>query len=170
MPGNAFVRFKKESKYIEGESKQKGYLGKDGWIEIGDWSWDVEAETSFMKGGGSAVGKPTPGALAFSHYYEKSSKGLFRNIIKGTHFEELELHMCKQTGAATPEPYFKLTAYSVFTTKVSTKGGEDGSVSQDIECVFKKIKIEYFEQDDKGKLTSNNPWTWDIAAMELTGG
>jgi type VI secretion system secreted protein Hcp len=170
MPGNAFLKFEKGGKSVEGESLQKGYLGSAGWIEIGDWSWDVEAETSFMKGGGSAVGKPTPGVLSFSHYYDKSSKGIFLNIIKGTHFDSVELHMCKQTGKDTPQPYFKLKASDAFTTKVSTKGGEDGAVSQDVEMVFKKVEIEYFSQDNKGELKSTNPWTWNIAAMEVTGG
>ena len=40
----------------------------------------------------------------------------------------------------------------VFTTKVSTKGGEDGGVSQDVEMVSKSIEINYKPQDNKGKL------------------
>jgi type VI secretion system secreted protein Hcp len=48
-------------------------LGKDGWIEIGDWTLDVEAEASHLKGTGAAVGKPTSGVLSFSHFYDKSS-------------------------------------------------------------------------------------------------
>lgn len=170
MPGNSFLKFEKDGKVVEGESLQKGYEGSKGWIEIGDWNWDVEAETSFMKGGGSAVGKPTPGTLGFSHYYDKSSKGVFMNIIKGTHFSSVELHMCKQTGKDTPQVYFKLKASDAFTTKVSTKGGEDGSVSQDIELVFKKIEVEYFEQNNKGELKTTNAWTWNIAEQTFTGG
>lgn len=170
MPGNAFIRFKSQGKTIDGESLQKSHQGKEGWIEIGDWNWDVEAETNFMKGGGSSVGKATPGALTFTHYYDKSSKGLFKNIIRGTHFDEVELVMLKQTGKDAPEVYFSLIAYNAFTTKVSTKGGEDGSVSQDVDMVFKKVKVEYYAQDNTGKLSTTNPWTWDIAAMELTGG
>lgn len=170
MPGNAFIRFKNQGKFVAGESMQKDHSGKEGWIEISDWGWDVTAETNFMKGGGSSVGKATPGELSFTHYYDTSSKGLFLNIIKGTHFEEVELVMLKQTGADTPKEYFKLKAASVFTTEVSTKGSEDGSVSQDVKCVFKKVTIEYLAQDEKGKLSTTNPWTWDIAKMEVTGG
>lgn len=172
MAGNAFIRFFKEgNKAAEGESFQTGYEGKDGWVEIGDWSWDIEAESNFLKGGGAAVGKPVPSALSFSHAFDKSSKGIMLNIIKGTHFDKVELVMLKSTGQDTPKPYFKLTATSAFTTKVSSKGGEDGAVSQDVEMVFKTVEIEYFAQDNKnGKLTTTNPWKWDISAMKATGG
>ena len=67
MPGNSFIKF---SDIAKGESFQEGHHGDQGWIEIGDWSWDIEAETSFLKGGGSSVGKPTPGNLSISHFFD----------------------------------------------------------------------------------------------------
>lgn len=170
MPGNAFIRFKKGSTHIEGESKQKGQLGKEGWIEIGDWSWEVTADSNFMKGGGSSVGKATPGNLSFSQYFNRASKGLYSNIVKGTHFDEVELVMLKQTGEATPKVYFSLKAKEAFTTKVAVSGGEDGAVSQDVEVTFKSVTVEYFTQSNDGTLKTTNAWTWDIAAQELTGG
>jgi type VI protein secretion system component Hcp len=55
----------------------------------------------------------------------------------------------------------------VFTTKVSTKGGEDGGVSQDVEMVSKSIAINYKPQDNKGKLGGDMPFEWDIAANKI---
>ena len=43
MPGNAFIRFKEITK---GESTHETHPGTSGWIEISDWSWDIEADTS----------------------------------------------------------------------------------------------------------------------------
>jgi type VI protein secretion system component Hcp len=42
MPGNAFIKFDGGAP-MKGESQQVGHEGDKGWIEMGDWSWDVEA-------------------------------------------------------------------------------------------------------------------------------
>lgn len=166
MPGNAFIRFEKyDGGIAPGESLQLGHLGTGGWIEIGDWSWDVEAEASHLKGTGAAVGKPSPGVLSFSHYYDKSSPVLMQFIVKGTHFKSLTLDMLKQTGNEQPELYFQLMAKDVFITKVSSKGGEDGAVNQDVELVFKQMAIGYKRQDNSGKLDAALFFRWNIAEM-----
>src|ERR1700712_344333 len=140
MPGNAFIKFEGMK---PGESTHKSHNGKDGWIEISDWSWDIEADTSFLKGAGASVGKPQPGNLSFSHYYDKSSPVIMQKIVQGKHFDKVHIMMLKQTGAETGrgEPYFGITVDQAFITKVSSKGGEDGSVTQDVEMVFKVIAV-----------------------------
>lgn len=172
MPGNAFIRLEvtADSKYAPGESQQIGHLGTEGWIEIGEWSWDVEAEASHLKGTGASVGKPQPGVLSFSHFYDKSSTLIMQNIVKGTHFDVLRIHMLKQTGGEQPELFFELAAKSVFITKVSSKGGEDGAVNQDIECVFKQVAVGYKQQGNDGKFTKDGfrKFTWNIATMTTT--
>ena len=64
MAVNAFVTFFDKA---DGESIQKG---KEKWIEIQGWDWEVEAETSWTKGGGASVGKPNPGKMNFEHYFD----------------------------------------------------------------------------------------------------
>jgi hypothetical protein len=59
MAINAFISFFDKA---DGESIQKG---KEKWVEILGWDWEVEAETSWTKGGGSSVGKPNPGKMKF---------------------------------------------------------------------------------------------------------
>jgi type VI secretion system secreted protein Hcp len=175
MPGNAFITFSstaagnyKAVGDVKGESVQEGY--KD-WIDIGDWSWDVEAEHSVTKGTGAAVGKPTPGVLSFSKFYDRSSPTALAKMVKGVHFKSAVLVMCKQTGKKdVPEPYFWIVMSDVFTTKVANKGGEDGSVSQDIELVFKKVEINYCQQGNDGVLASPIPFEWDIGANKLLQG
>jgi type VI secretion system secreted protein Hcp len=167
MPGNAFIQFVKGGGggAAPGESQQIGHLGKDGWVEIGDWSWDVEAEASHLKGTGAAVGKPTSGVLSFSHFYDKSSPVLMQYIVKGTHFKTARIDMLKQTGKDKPELFLQLAFGSVFITKVSSKGGEDGAVSQDIEFVFKEVAAAYKRQDNNGMLKEARFFRWNIAEM-----
>lgn len=165
MPGNAFIRFKKGSEFAQGESLQVGYDGKEGWIELGDWSWDVEAEASHLKGTGAAVGKPNPGSFSITHNYDKSSPTLMLFIVKGTTFDTMQIDMLKQTGKSKPELFLQIVANNVYITKVSSKGGEDGNVTQDVEFVFKEIGFAYKPQKNDGSLDSAKFFRWSIAEM-----
>jgi type VI secretion system secreted protein Hcp len=167
MAGNAFIRFNKGK--VPGESTQK-ILGESSWIEIGDWSWDIEAESSFLKGGGAAVGKAVPGSFSFTHFFDRSSPVIMTNIVKGVHFADVDVVMMKQTGEGALTPYFAIHLTQAFTTKVSTKGGEDGSVTQDFELVSKAVSFIYMAQDGTdGALKSSAEFQWDIA-LNTTGG
>jgi len=170
MPGNAFLKFVNGgNKLVQGESRQKGHVATEGWIDITDWNWDIEADTSFTKGTGSSVGKAKPNNFSFTHALDASSAAMMTNIVQGTHFDSMEIHMLKQTGKDTPEVYWTLIAKNVFVTKLSSKGGEDGGMTQDVELVFKSVSIDYRAQTNQGKLGDPINFQWDIAAMTVGG-
>ena len=116
MAINAFVTFFDKA---DGESIQKG---KEKWVEIQGWDWEVEAESSWTKGGGASVGKPNPGKLNFEHLFDTSSTVILGYICTGKAFPKFELQMTKTTGKGTPETYFTMTMEGVFITKVSNCG------------------------------------------------
>jgi type VI secretion system Hcp family effector len=169
MPGNAFIRF---DGIKDGESTHETHNGTKGWIEISDWSWDIEADTSFLKGAGASVGKPQPGSLSFSHYYDTASPTIMLKIVQGKHFDKVHIVMLKQTGDESGKgaPYFGITAEEAFITKVSSKGAEDGSVTQDVEMVFKTVAVGYQPQKlEGGGLDKQRDFTWDIGKMKTEG-
>ena len=158
MAGNSFIKLSG----CKGESLQKGFEGDKGWIEIGDWSWEITNESNFLKGTGSAGGKATPGILNWSHYYDTSSPTIMKNVIQGKAFDEVEIAMCKNTGGDNPERFFTLKMKNVFIQKATMKGGEDGNVNQEVEMTFKEVDIDYKQQNDKGKLLAPIKSGWDI--------
>lgn len=169
MPGNAFIKFGADVPV--GESLQKSHPGSAGWIEIGDWSWDIEAEHSVTKGTGASVGKPNPGNLSITHYFDVSSNVILQKIVAGKHFAEITIEMLKATGDDKgPQVYFQCKVAEAFVTKVSTKAGEDGSMSQDVEFVFKEISIGYKAQKNDGKLEGSIPFDWSVKTNTLTTG
>jgi type VI secretion system Hcp family effector len=148
----------------QGESRLEGF---DTWIELQSWDWDVEAESSWTKGGGASVGKPNPGKMNWEHYYDKSSPSILRNICSGTMFEKMELKMFKSTGATTQtgkgNTFFHMIMLGVFITKVANSATEEGNVVQKVEMVFKTVEIIYKPQDNStGKLGGDVPFSWDI--------
>ncbi len=166
MSGSAFIKF---DGVATGESYDDGHPGSAGWIEIKSWSWDVEAETSFTTGGGAAVGKPKPGVFNFSHAFDKSSPVLLKNIVQGTHFGTVTMDLCKATGdtEGKPQTYFTVEMKDVFTTKVGSSGGDDGSIEQTVDMVCKEIRIDYKAQKNTGGLEAAIKFGWDIAKMKI---
>src|SRR5450755_2227640 len=137
MAVNAFITFFDKA---DGESIQKG---KEKWIEIQGWDWEIEAESSWTKGGGASVGKANTGKI----------------------FPKMALEMMKTTGKGSPETYFTMTMEGAYITKVSNSGTEEGNVTQKVELVFKTVKIEYKPQDNKtGQLAAVKTYNWDIPA------
>lgn len=160
MAGNSFIKF---DGVPDGESLQKGHEGSKGWIEISDWNWEIEAEHSVTKGTGAAVGKPMPGVLSITHYFDNASPVIMNRIVQGTHFPQIWIHMLKSTGSsAGPEIYIEIVVTEAFVTKVSTKGGEDGAINQDVDFVFKQIHVGYKPQDNKGKLEAAIDFDWSV--------
>lgn len=158
MGVNAFMKLGKAN----GESLQGKF--KD-WIEIQGWDWEIEAESSWTKGGGASVGKPNPGKMNWEHYWDTSSHYIMGYISTGQAFKEVTLVMCKTTGAKEPQPFFTMVMKGAFITKVSNTGTEEGNLTQKVEMVFKTVKIDYSKQDnDTGALKPAGTYTWDIPA------
>jgi type VI secretion system secreted protein Hcp len=159
MAVNAFVSFFDKA---DGESIQKG---KEKWVEIRGWDWEVDAETSWTKGGGASVGKPNPGKMSIEHYFDTSSTVILGYICTGKAFPKVELQIMKITGKGSPETYFTMTMEGAFITKVSNSGTEDGSVVQKVQMVFKTVKIDYKPLNKKdGTLGAVKTYNWDIPA------
>lgn len=155
-----------------GESRMPDHVG---WIEIQGWDWEVNAETSWTKGGGASVGKPDPGKLNFEHYFDTSSTNILRNIFCGRSFDNIELHMMKSTGKATPSTmgkstqqiFFKMIMTDAFITKVTNSATDEGNVVQKVELVFKEVKFVYRMQKDDGSLDKDMEVSWDIPAGKV---
>lgn len=167
MPGNTFIKF---SGITKGESLQKTHPGTQGWIEISDWSWEIEAEHSATKGTGAAVGKATPGNLTISRYFDVAGADILTKIVNGQHYQNITIEMLKTTGNGS-EAYLQVQVDYAYVTKVSTKGGEDGSLNQDVEFVFKDIYIGYKAQQNTGLLEKTSiPFEWSIKDQRLALG
>ena len=159
MAINAFISFFDKA---DGESTQKG---KEKWVEIKGWEWQVDAESSWTKGGGASVGKPVPGSMKFEHFFDTSSIVLLGYICTGKAFPKVELQMVKAGGRGTSETYFTMTMEGAFITKVYNSGTEEGLIMQHVEMVFKTVKIDYKLQNSKdGSFGSAKTFTWNIPA------
>lgn len=153
----------------KGECKQEGKYKNEGWIELQGWDWEVEAETSWTKGGGASVGKPNPGKMNWEHYFDTSSPTILKFIFSGQAFEKIELHMLKGTGRTGQQVFFKMIMNGAFITKVNQSATDEGNVVQKVEMVFKDVTFEYAPQlDTTGALGAATGVSWDIPGGKVS--
>ena len=160
MAVNAFLTFFDKA---NGESIVKG---KERWVEVREWAWEIEAETSWTKGGGASVGKPVPGSITWQHDFDTSSPVIMGYICTGKAFPKVELQMVRTSGTASPQTYFTMTMEGAFITRVSTTGNEEGSTTQTVSMVFKTVKIDYKPGTSTGRPgpVGSTTFQWDIPA------
>ena len=148
-------------KGIEGEAKAKGHEKE---IEISHWSWGASNGSSAQTGGGAGKGRATGQDMTITANYGKQSANLAQRCAAGTHIDEVKIFARKAGGEQ--EDYLTITMESVFVTSVQFSGVANGDVSETITMAYKKIKFEYKEQDEKGKLSAGPVFTWDTEKGE----
>ena len=148
-------------KGVEGEAKAKGH---DKEIEISSWNWGVSNGSSSQIGSGAGRGRAVPQDLIVTANYGKQSANLAQRCAAGAHIEEVKLFARKAGGEQ--EDYMIITMGTVFISSVQFSGVQNGDVSESVSMAYKKIKFEYKEQDDKGKLNAGPEFSWDIEKNE----
>lgn len=154
--------FAKLTNNVKGESKKEG---KEDQVEILSWTWGLSNHSGSAAGGGSGRGKAVPGDFSFTHEFDKASPNLVKFGGNGTHIDELTLTARKSGGKA--EDYIVITLNEAFITSLSMGGSGGGDVVETVNCSFKKIKIQYFEQDAKGGVKAGPEATWDLVSGKM---
>ena len=143
--GNAFLK----SDALTGESVAEGHVGE---VEVGDWSWSAS-----RTGGRVAFDE-----LEFSKYLDSSSTQLLGYLTSGAAIPSVKLLALKNTGAAQSEVYHRLCMTGVRVTSISSRGGEDGSVTEDVKLSYATIVESYRGQRNDGSLLPAVFAGWDL--------
>jgi type VI secretion system secreted protein Hcp len=114
---------------------------------------------------GGGAGKVNVQDLSFTKWFDKASPKLQSACCDGTHYDKATLTVRKAGGKH--EEYLKITMEELIVTSVSTggSGGED-RLTENVSINFAKVKVEYFAQDAKGKVSPAGDYTWNIAKNE----
>jgi len=150
---NIFVQLKG----IDGESKDSAH---EKWIDAQSATYNVSQATSMEAGGGGGVGKASFGAFTFSHFYDKASPNLFTFCASGKHIEEVVVSVCKSGDGA--QEYLKITMKDVMVTSVMPSGAQGTEWLETVSLAYSEIKIDFKEQDQKGKATASVMGGWNV--------
>lgn len=149
-----------DGKDYPGDATAKGF---ENWIEVQAFSWGVEAESSFLKGGGASVGKPQPSEITIAKPVDRASARLLALIGRGLSVPKGVL-VIGPAGRAGGAGSLRFTFENMFVTKIDLSASDgDGGVSESVSFVFKKITEAYTPTSGKDAVAT----TWDIAAGKI---
>lgn len=146
---------------IKGESTDAKHQNQ---IDVLSWSWGLSQSGSFHMGTGGGAGKVSVQDLSFTHYIDKASTDLFQACTTGQHINKGTLTVRKAGGKDALE-YLKVTMEDVLVTSVHS-GGHTGDerIVENVSLNFRKFKVEYTPQTEKGGAGTGGQFSWDIAA------
>ena len=132
-----------------------------------DASWQVDAPTSWTKGGGASVAKPNPGGLSLSTGTSSATPLLLNRIASGKVINSGRLDVVKSVGGTTVE-VLQLALTSLFLTSLSTHISSSGELYADVTFVFKTITFSVWKLGANGTQGTEVKTTWDVAAGTVT--
>jgi type VI secretion system secreted protein Hcp len=146
---------------IKGESTDAKHKEQ---IDVLSWSWGLSQSGSFHSGTGGGAGKVSVQDLSFTHYIDKAHPDLIQACTTGQHINKGTLTIRKAGGKDALE-YLKITLEDVLVSSVHT-GGHSGDerIMENVSLNFRKFKVEYTPQTDKGAAGTAGQFSWDIAA------
>lgn len=147
---------------VEGEATHKDHKGE---VEVLSWSWSI-TNAAHASGGGSGKGKAEPGALKFTHNYDKASPILAKKCAQGMHFPTVKL-TSRKAGEGQKD-FFTITMKEVYITSCSPSASEDGGIEEEIEMSYGSIDFAYKPQDDKGGLGGEVKFGWEVKTTKIT--
>ncbi|MBE9463281.1 type VI secretion system tube protein Hcp [Dyadobacter subterraneus] len=155
-----------------GELTAKGSLikGYENYIEITGVQFGAEAESSYTKGGGASVGKPSFDVISITKNVDKLSNELLKNIAAGKSIPLIEIATTARPQQGSELVVHKIELKNVFVTKISdaSAGCDDcGTLAESVSFVYKAIRITTYSQDAKtGVFSANpNPFELDIPTL-----
>lgn len=139
---------------IKGECKLKEHKDE---IEVFDFHVTAFNGNSSLYGTGSASGRTTASELTFHKRVDSASTSL--HLLMGTNAPKTDIYlsMSKGTGSEANEIFYRqhFTDCCIHSLTTTLDAGAHGHPLEQVIFSFKKVRIEYAQQDEKGKL---GPW------------
>ena len=146
---------------IPGDSVAKGH---EKTIEVIDASWQVDAQTSWTRGGGASVGKPNPGGLSLSINTSSATPLLLNRIASGKVINSGRLDVVRSGASGGAVEVLQLSLTSLFVTSLATHISSSGELYDDVTFVFKTIAFSVWKLSATGAQGTEVKTTWDVAA------
>lgn len=142
---------------IEGESVRKGFEKQ---VDVLSFSWGGSQVTAVAGTGGSGAGRANLSELTITKYLDKASPKLFKALVAGTHIPNGVLSSVK-AGSDVTKPFLQITLGELFVTSLQDSASSEVPV-ESVAFSYNTIKLEYFQQDDKGNLTSTGAVSYNL--------
>src|SRR3954451_22666337 len=136
---------------IAGESSDVTFPGKQGYVEIKGFSYDVENPTTISaQTGGAGAGKVKFNALQIEKDVDSSSPQIFAALARGQHFNGIEILARKPGATPVVSRYYFSLAYPT-AEQQSADAGED-TPQEKLTFTYGGLALRYVGQTPTGSL------------------
>ncbi len=143
---------------IDGESVDETHQG---WIELANFQWGVEAQATFEVGQGGQAKQSHIDKITGSKFCDKSTVVLWKNCTTGRHIPGGTISCMKLDGESRVQ-YLKIELKDIMVRKVEWKGAADDLLQEDFELVFAEFKQTYTLQRDLGGAGGGREFGYNI--------
>jgi type VI secretion system secreted protein Hcp len=131
-------------------------------IALLSYSFGMEAESSWTRGGGVSVGKPNPGDLRITAATDRSLAGMVGKITEGKNSPTAVLSVRSSApGNRTGFEYIRYTFTGVFFTSVDQALAGNGRAVTGASMIYRTLQIEQFSPANGTRVSCVS---WDIPA------
>jgi type VI secretion system secreted protein Hcp len=148
---------------VTGDSVAKG---NEGWIRVAALTWEVEAESSWTKGGGASVGKPNPGKISLKLASGPWSTAFLRAITTGTTLDKPGGLIFLDHRAADGRLLVRLKMDGLYVTQYMIASASQELPQDQLKGVFKTVRLEYYYGASDPKVAPT-ALDWDIPALKV---
>jgi type VI secretion system secreted protein Hcp len=142
---------------IKGESKDSKHGGE---IDIDSFSFGIHQTGAMAVGGGGGAGKASFADLSVVKSADLSSPLLMMACAEGKHIASGLLTVRKAGGQQ--EEFYKIKLTDILISSVTNTGAEGGNPQENLSLNYAKIQFDYKEQTEKGTLSGNANFGWDL--------
>jgi len=135
---------------VKGESQAQGMSDN---IELDSWSFGASSPAD-IGGKGLAAGKPSLSDFTCSWALDSASYQVLKNLVQGTHIDQVTFTGRKIGGGGTPYNYVQVNLSNCLVTGFHTGGGSNGVPSANLSLAYEKIEYQYYTQDSSSGSTS----------------
>ncbi|SEG46293.1 type VI secretion system secreted protein Hcp [Bryocella elongata] len=147
---------------IDGESADDKHPKE---ITVMSFSWGGSQVTSVSGSGGSGAGKVSLADLSIMKNYDAASTPLFKAMCLGTHIKTGVLTAVKS--GANGAPFLQVNLGELFVTSIQISGSSEIPM-ESVSFSYNTIKMQYWQQDETGKLAAKSPVTYDLKANKVS--
>lgn len=152
---------------IEGESKNAGFEKQ---VQLISWSWGASNSGSSVSGGGLGGGKSSFQDFHFTMQMSKASPKILLFCATGQVLKEAKLTLRKAGDKAAQQVFLTILFKELMISSYQTGGTDDsGLPMEQISLNYASYDMEYFEQDDKGKVKTAGKGGYDLKTNKPIG-
>jgi type VI secretion system secreted protein Hcp len=133
----------------------------DGWFPITFSAHSITAATSWLRGGGASIGKPTPGDFSFTKNINFASPSLLSALVTGRNFNSAELVV--RNGNDPTGPFYAVKLQTVFVVQLSPSSVAGVQrATENVSVVYRAIEWSYHNFGASGEIAFSSTVNWDV--------